>query len=99
MLALTRMARAAANVTSMRTVLSGNGFVIFQWTNWGVLIREHHAGFIDWATFEANQKRLDSNTRPGPHRKGPPPTDQIIVIRGTQKTVETVGRHPGEGVK
>jgi len=37
---------------------------------WGVLIREHHAGFIDWATFEANQKRLDSNTRPGPHRKG-----------------------------
>ena len=37
---------------------------------WGVLIREHHAGFIDWSTFEANQKRLDSNTRPGPHRKG-----------------------------
>jgi DNA invertase Pin-like site-specific DNA recombinase len=37
---------------------------------WGVLIREHHAGFIDWATFEANQKRLGSNTRPGPHRKG-----------------------------
>src|SRR6266508_2869085 len=37
---------------------------------WSVLIREHHAGFIDWATFEVNQKRLDSNTRPGPHRKG-----------------------------
>jgi DNA invertase Pin-like site-specific DNA recombinase/predicted DNA-binding transcriptional regulator AlpA len=37
---------------------------------WSVLIRAHHAGFIDWDTFEANQRRLDSNTRPGPHRKG-----------------------------
>jgi predicted DNA-binding transcriptional regulator AlpA len=37
---------------------------------WSVLIREHHAGYIDWETFEANQKRLHSNTRPGPHRKG-----------------------------
>jgi DNA invertase Pin-like site-specific DNA recombinase len=37
---------------------------------WSVLIPEHHPGFIDWATFEANQKRLDANTRPGPHRKG-----------------------------
>jgi hypothetical protein len=37
---------------------------------WSVLLREHHRGFIDWETFEANQKRLDSNTRPGPHRKG-----------------------------
>ena len=31
---------------------------------WAVLIRDHHPGFIDWATFEANQARLDSNTRP-----------------------------------
>jgi DNA invertase Pin-like site-specific DNA recombinase len=37
---------------------------------WSVLIQEHHPGFIDWATFEANQKRLDTNTRPGPHRTG-----------------------------
>src|SRR6201982_1263884 len=27
---------------------------------WAVLIRDHHPGFIDWATFEANQSRLDS---------------------------------------
>ena len=41
----------------------------------------------------------------GPHRYPrrfhlPPPSlppDQIIVIRGTQKSVETVGSHPGEG--
>ena len=37
---------------------------------WNVLIRDHHPGFIDWTAFEANQNRLDSNTRPGPHRKG-----------------------------
>jgi pilus assembly protein CpaB len=29
----------------------------------------------------------------------PPPPDQIVVIRGTQKTVETVGSHAGEGAK
>ena len=31
---------------------------------WAVLIPDHHPGFIDWATFQANQARLDSNTRP-----------------------------------
>lgn len=40
---------------------------------------------------------------PGPAIVAPPPIpvplDQIIVIRGTLKTVETVGSHPGEGVK
>jgi DNA invertase Pin-like site-specific DNA recombinase len=34
---------------------------------WGVLIHDHHQGFIDWATFEANQLRLDANTHPTPH--------------------------------
>ncbi|MBV8820017.1 MAG: Flp pilus assembly protein CpaB, partial [Acidobacteriaceae bacterium] len=29
----------------------------------------------------------------------PPPPDQIVVIRGTQKSVETVGNRPGEGAK
>ncbi len=37
---------------------------------WAVLIPEHHPGFIDWATFQANQSRLDSNTRPKPHQAG-----------------------------
>jgi DNA invertase Pin-like site-specific DNA recombinase len=34
---------------------------------WSVLIRDHHPGFIDWATFEANQVRLAANTHPTPH--------------------------------
>ena len=32
---------------------------------WAVLIRDHHPGFIDWATFEMNQARLASNTPAG----------------------------------
>lgn len=49
---------------------------------WGVLIREHHAGFIDWAAFEANQRRLDSNTRPGPHRKGGIVREGAALLQG-----------------
>ena len=36
--------------------------------DWPVFIRDHHPGFIDWATFEANQIRLAQNTRPRPHQ-------------------------------
>ena len=34
---------------------------------WPVFIRDHHRGYIDWETFEANQRRLAQNTRPRPH--------------------------------
>jgi DNA invertase Pin-like site-specific DNA recombinase len=37
---------------------------------WAVLIPKHHEGFIDWATYAANQTRLDRNTRPQPHQAG-----------------------------
>ena len=36
-------------------------------SEWAVLLRDHHKGFIDWETYEANQRRLASNTRPRPH--------------------------------
>ncbi|MCC6139624.1 MAG: recombinase family protein [Nitrospira sp.] len=49
---------------------------------WGVLIREHHAGFIDWATYESIQKRLDSNTRPGPHCKGGVVREGAALLQG-----------------
>ena len=39
-------------------------------TEWQVLIPEHHPGFIDWQTYEANQERIAGNTRPGPHQAG-----------------------------
>jgi DNA invertase Pin-like site-specific DNA recombinase len=34
---------------------------------WQVLIKEHHQGYIDWSTYEANQARIAKNTRPRPH--------------------------------
>jgi DNA invertase Pin-like site-specific DNA recombinase/predicted DNA-binding transcriptional regulator AlpA len=37
---------------------------------WQVLIKEHHTGYIDWQTYEANQQRIAKNTRPGPHKVG-----------------------------
>jgi hypothetical protein len=39
-------------------------------SEWQVLIPDHHPGFIDWRTYEANQNRIAKNTRPGPHKVG-----------------------------
>ena len=32
-------------------------------SEWQVLIQDHHQGFIDWQTYEANQDRIAKNTR------------------------------------
>ena len=37
---------------------------------WRVLIPNHHRGYIDWQTFEANRARIDSNIRPLPNAAG-----------------------------
>jgi len=39
-------------------------------SQWSVLIKDHHPGYINWDTYEANQERLASNTRPAPHNPG-----------------------------
>jgi DNA invertase Pin-like site-specific DNA recombinase len=49
---------------------------------WSVLIRDHHPGFIDWVTFEANQARLDSNTRPQPHQAGGAVREGSALLQG-----------------
>jgi DNA invertase Pin-like site-specific DNA recombinase len=49
---------------------------------WSVLIPEHHPGFIDWATFQANQARLDSNTRPQPHQPGGAVREGSALLQG-----------------
>ncbi len=51
-------------------------------TEWPVFIRDHHAGFIDWATFEANQKRLAQNTRPRPHQGGGAVREGTALLQG-----------------
>ena len=49
---------------------------------WAVLIPNHHPGFIDWATFQSNQGRLDSNTRPRPHQGGGALREGSALLQG-----------------
>ena len=42
-------------------------------SEWSVLIRDHHEGYIDWSTYEANRERIAGNTRPRPHAMGSSP--------------------------
>ncbi|MCA1682006.1 MAG: recombinase family protein, partial [Actinobacteria bacterium] len=37
---------------------------------WEVLITDHHRGFLDWDTYQANQARIGSNIRPVTHEPG-----------------------------
>jgi DNA invertase Pin-like site-specific DNA recombinase len=37
---------------------------------WAVFLPGHHEGYIDWATFEANEMRLAANIHPQPHQPG-----------------------------
>jgi DNA invertase Pin-like site-specific DNA recombinase len=39
-------------------------------SQWSVLIQDHHQGFIDWSTYEANRIRISANTHPRPHQSG-----------------------------
>ena len=49
---------------------------------WAVLIEQHHQGYIDWATYEANQARLGTNTRPKPHRAGGALREGAALLQG-----------------
>jgi DNA invertase Pin-like site-specific DNA recombinase len=49
---------------------------------WSVLIKEHHTGYIDWSTFEANQSRLGSNTRPLAHQAGGAVREGAALLQG-----------------
>jgi predicted DNA-binding transcriptional regulator AlpA len=49
---------------------------------WAVRIPDHHPGFIDRETFEANQARLASNTRPRPHETGGAVREGTALLQG-----------------
>ena len=49
---------------------------------WPVFIRDHHRGFIDWETFEANQSRLAHNIRPRPHHSGGAVREGAALLQG-----------------
>ena len=54
-------------------------------SEWSVVIRDHHHGFIDWATFEANQLRLAQNTHPRPHQAGGAVREGAALLQGIAK--------------
>ncbi len=49
---------------------------------WPVFIRDHHCGYIDWETFETNQKRLAQNIRPRPHQSGGAVREGAALLQG-----------------
>ena len=51
-------------------------------SQWAVLIHGHHEGYIDWPTFEANQQRLGTNTRPQPHKPGGALREGAALLQG-----------------
>jgi uncharacterized protein YndB with AHSA1/START domain len=49
---------------------------------WAVLLRDHHPGFIDWATYQANQARIDANVHPQPHQAGGAVREGAALLQG-----------------
>lgn len=49
---------------------------------WAVLILDHHEGFIDWATYEANQARIGTNIHPQPHQAGGAVREGAALLQG-----------------
>ncbi|HJZ96849.1 MAG TPA: recombinase family protein, partial [Candidatus Solibacter sp.] len=49
---------------------------------WSVLLHEHHPGYIDWATFQANQTRIDTNVHPQPHQGGGAVREGAALLQG-----------------
>jgi hypothetical protein len=59
---------------------------------WAVLIRDHHPGFIDWATFEMNQARMASNYHPAPEQAAGAVREGSALLQGLA-TCGRCGRH------
>jgi DNA invertase Pin-like site-specific DNA recombinase len=49
---------------------------------WGVLIWDHHPGFIDRETFERNKSRIARNTRPRAHEPGGAVREGQALLQG-----------------
>ena len=59
---------------------------------WEVLIPEHHRGFIDWDTYQANQARIGGNTRPRAHQPGTGAVREGCALLQGLATCGTCGR-------
>ena len=59
---------------------------------WEVLIPDHHPGFIDWDTYQANQARIGSNTRPQASQPGTGAVREGSALLQGLATCGTCGR-------
>jgi len=57
-------------------------------SQWQVLIKDHHQGFIDWNTYEMNQRRIASNTHPTAHQSAGAVREGAALLQG----IVTCGR-------
>jgi len=51
-------------------------------SQWAVLIHDHHEGYIDRATYDANQARIGANIRPRPHQPGGAVREGAALLQG-----------------
>lgn len=51
-------------------------------SEWAIVLHDHHQGFIDWPTFEANQARIAANTRPRAHEPGGAVREGAALLQG-----------------
>jgi DNA invertase Pin-like site-specific DNA recombinase len=51
-------------------------------SDWQVVIQDHHPGFVDWQTYEANLARIAQNTRPGPHKEDGAVREGSALLQG-----------------
>ena len=49
---------------------------------WAVLLPDHHQGFIDWATYQANQARIGANVHPQLHQAGGAVREGAALLQG-----------------
>jgi DNA invertase Pin-like site-specific DNA recombinase len=59
---------------------------------WEVLITEHHPGFIDWDTYQANQDRIGGNIRPERDQPGTGAVREGAALLQGLATCGTCGR-------
>jgi DNA invertase Pin-like site-specific DNA recombinase len=51
-------------------------------SQWQVLIRDHHEGYIDWETYEMNRSRIGQNTHPAVHQAGGAIREGSALLQG-----------------
>lgn len=49
---------------------------------WAVLLPEHHPGYIDWGTYQANQARIGANVHPQPQQAGGAVREGAALLQG-----------------